>query len=469
MSCCNNIYPESDLRRWESCDSVQLANADNYYTKKEVDDLLDDIVVSGDGITADEAQDLIDSSLQDYYDKDEIDAAFDTVNNELANKLDASAYTPTDLSQYWTSAETAAVIEDNEYVISQAINELKDTKQDVLVSGENIKTINGISLVGEGNVEIGSGGTTDLSNYYTKSETNDLLDDKLDASAYTPTDLSGYWTSGETQAAINAATSGIPSSQTIEGLRSDINALSGDVYTNYYTKSQVDALIEALQAQIDDLSDCCSGSGDTGSTEGMKWVLHMNNGQSASLICDAPNDQLPHQIDDDEFVHTHRVFNTDDELSSITSAYVGECVYGIMDNGFSGCTNMSSITVSDNLAYIGANAFRGCENLENFPYSSGLEVISGSAFAHCYSLTHANIPSGVTSIGSWAFQDCTGLTQVVVEGTTPPTLGNWAFYNEYGTAQLNIPIYVPASAENTYKTAAGWSEYASRIIGIPMS
>ena len=143
MSCCNNnIYPDCDLKRWETSYSVALANADNYYTKKEVDDLLDDIVVSGDGITADEAQDLIDSSLQDYYNKDEIDAAFDTVNDELANKLDASAYTPTDLSQYWTSAETAAVIEDNEYVISQAINELKDTKQDALVSGENIKTIN---------------------------------------------------------------------------------------------------------------------------------------------------------------------------------------------------------------------------------------------------------------------------------------------------------------------------------------
>ena len=79
---------------------------------------------------------------------------------------------------------------------------------------------------------------------------NDLNGRKLDASAYTPTDLSGYWTSGETQEAINAATSGIPSSQTIEGFRSDLNALSGDVHTNYYTKSQVDALIATLQSKL---------------------------------------------------------------------------------------------------------------------------------------------------------------------------------------------------------------------------
>lgn len=380
-----------------------VANPNIYYTKSEIDEKLSGITT--DGISEEKAQEMIDDSLGDYYTKDEIDAAFDSVNDELDGKLDASAYTPTDLTDY----ATKEWVEDKGY----------------LTEHQHLKTINNISLIGDGNIEIGSGGTTDLSNYYTKSETNDLLDDKLDASAYTPTDLSGY-----------------------------------------YTKSQVDALIEALQAQIDDLSDCCSGSGDTGSTEGMKWVLHMNNGQSASLICNAPNDQIPHQIDDDEFVHTHRVLNTDDELSSITSAYVGECVYGILDNGFSGCTNMSSITVSDNLAYIGANAFRGCENLENFPYSSGLEVISGSAFSHCYSLTYANIPSGVTEIGGWAFQDCTGLTQVVMEGTTPPTLGNWAFYNEYGTAQLDITIYVPASAENAYKTASGWSEYASRIQAI---
>lgn len=38
------------------------------------------------------------------------------------------------------------------------INNLKQTKQDKLVSGENIKTINGQSLLGHGNIEVGGGG-----------------------------------------------------------------------------------------------------------------------------------------------------------------------------------------------------------------------------------------------------------------------------------------------------------------------
>ena len=50
------------------------------------------------------------------------------------------------------------------------------TKQQTLVSGTNIKTINGNSILGEGNLVI-EGGDIDLSNYYNKTE----VDTKLDA------------------------------------------------------------------------------------------------------------------------------------------------------------------------------------------------------------------------------------------------------------------------------------------------
>lgn len=62
-----------------------------------------------------------------------------------------------------TSTSTTSVLSAN---MGRVLNE---TKQDTLVSGENIKTINGESILGEGNIEI-SGGTTDLSDYYTKTE-----------------------------------------------------------------------------------------------------------------------------------------------------------------------------------------------------------------------------------------------------------------------------------------------------------
>ena len=51
------------------------------------------------------------------------------------------------------------------------------TKQDTLVSGTNIKTINGTSLLGSGNIEVAA--NVDLSDYYTKSQTNALVSPKL--------------------------------------------------------------------------------------------------------------------------------------------------------------------------------------------------------------------------------------------------------------------------------------------------
>ena len=192
-----------------------VANADNYYTKSEIDEIIDDISVSGEGITLQEAQDLIDENLTDYYTKDETDGL-------LSNKLDASAYTPCDLSDYYNKSEVDNKLSDKANTsdlsaLSGTVGQLssdlanKADKSEIpslsgyateqwvedkgyLTEHQHLKTINNISLVGDGDIQIGTGGTTDLSNYYTKGETNNLLDDKLDASAYTPTDLSNYAT-----------------------------------------------------------------------------------------------------------------------------------------------------------------------------------------------------------------------------------------------------------------------------------
>ena len=77
--------------------------------------------------------------------------------------------------------------------ISQNTNDigaLREGKQDKLISGQNIKTINNESLLGAGNLEV----ITDLSDYYTKGQTDDLLDDKADKSEIP--DVSEFITKG---------------------------------------------------------------------------------------------------------------------------------------------------------------------------------------------------------------------------------------------------------------------------------
>ena len=167
----------------------------NYYTKDEVDKLLDD-VVSGEldlskYYTKDEVNELLENSK--YVNESDLESTLfeystlDYVDEELSNKLDATAYT-NDKSTFALKSELTS-------------------KQDTLVSGNNIKKINSQSLLGEGNIEIKveGGGITDAPNdgklygrksqqwneiviptdYITNEELNEGLANKLDSSAYT--------------------------------------------------------------------------------------------------------------------------------------------------------------------------------------------------------------------------------------------------------------------------------------------
>lgn len=60
--------------------------------------------------------------------------------------------------------------------IEQIVAELAK-KQEILIDGVNIKTVNGQSLLGSGNIEIKGGSTSDA---YTKAETDELLAQKAD-------------------------------------------------------------------------------------------------------------------------------------------------------------------------------------------------------------------------------------------------------------------------------------------------
>lgn len=91
------IYPDCDMKRWEYCDNtVVLANADSYYTKKQVDDLIDDVS----GMTPAEVQEQIDDSIRTKADKSEV--------NELAQQVREN--TDAILNRY-TKEETNALLQ----------------------------------------------------------------------------------------------------------------------------------------------------------------------------------------------------------------------------------------------------------------------------------------------------------------------------------------------------------------------
>ncbi len=238
------------------CCTPIVANADNYYTKSEVDEKLEEIVISGDGITSGEVQSMIDASVEPIEGSVEaLSGSVEQLSTDMENKADKSDIPS--LSGY----ATEQWVENKHYLtehqsLSGYATEQWVQNQGYLTEHQHLKTINNISLIGDGNIEIGTGGTIDLSNYYTKGETNNLLDDKLDASAYTPTDLSSYynksevnsllddkldasaytptdlsqyWTSAQTQSAITQSVSGYATQQWVEnqGYLTEHQSLSG--------------------------------------------------------------------------------------------------------------------------------------------------------------------------------------------------------------------------------------------------
>ena len=172
------------------------------------------------------------------------------------------------------------------------------------------------------------------------------------------------------------------------------------------------------------------------------------------------------------------------KASAMTTSIVGDCVVRIGNEAFSGCTSLSSITIPNTVTSIGNEAFKWCTSLSNITIPNSVTSIGDGAFFRCTSLLSITIPNNVTSIGNYAFDTCTrlssitlpnsvtsignmafeycsSLTSVTINATTPPAIGYSVFYNTN-----NCPIYVPAASVDTYKSASGWSSYASRIQAI---
>ena len=157
-------------------------------------------------------------------------------------------------------------------------------------------------------------------------------------------------------------------------------------------------------------------------TGGTKWVAAFTGGTTASAACDASS-----------------AITSGEVSSDVASIEIGDCVTSIGNNAFINCTSLTSITIPNSVTSIGNNAFNSC-----------------------LSLSSVTIPNSVASIGGDAFWGCNHLTSITVEATTPPTLGSLAFDDTN-----DCPIYVPCSAVSAYRSASGWSDYASRIHGIP--
>ena len=116
VGCCTNmmeIIPDEDMHRWAVTRTITvLANSDYYYTKTEVDKLLQDITASG--VTREEVQEMISRAVATKADQAEVDAIAAQVRVNTEKLLNTYTKTETnDLLANYLSKLEAMRMRDN--------------------------------------------------------------------------------------------------------------------------------------------------------------------------------------------------------------------------------------------------------------------------------------------------------------------------------------------------------------------
>lgn len=462
-----------------------VAPADQYYTKYQVDKLIESATTSGCCITPEEVDEKIEEAI---------------------SGITVSGVTEEQMNQAITSAMT--IVEGEIPSLSGYATEQWVEDKHYLTEHQPLKTINGQVISGTGNIEIDTSGTpvtvdSELSLVSTNPVQNkvitEALNDKLDASAYTPVDLSTYATKSQLiQYVTNLQNQ-------IDSLREQISGCcgsTGETITrwitmtgeNDYTCSGTTKMTKEEEQQSTDGGNTWSDTGNyrTGST-----VIE-ENCVDCGYIPGTGDGKIHFYRDLGGNTATTQCVTAFTDVS--TSAYPRNYEFEISGDTVCGLRGMtasstvvrsvcsvimpSSTRVIDDFAFYG-EAGGEPEQMSSrdrgavIALNEGLEEIGIKAFYYYVQDTNrlANgsiiIPSTVTSIGLEAFnldgesfqsKNLSGLKiRFYFKSQTPPSM-----LNIFGTdgSQMNsaIRIYVPVGTTEAYRQALGSHYSAMEIV-----
>ena len=173
-------------------------------------------------------------------------------------------------------------------------------------------------------------------------------------------------------------------------------------------------------------------------------------------------DEIPPIIDWGDGSKTINGYNISPEGNlNHTYAETGEykCrVYGITatpSNMFTNDVQLTKVVITDAITEIGDYTFCNAVSITDIVIPDSVSIIGEGAFGHCYNLKRLTIGSGVKELKQWFLPSTTPLEVLEINAIVPPKI--------VSIASPIKRIIVPAESLEAYKTAEGWSNYATLI------
>lgn len=250
---------------------VVLGPVENYYTKPTIDRKLEEItsaITSGCCITPEEVDEKIEEAISGItvsgVTEEELNEAIASAKTEIEAEIpsldgyateqwveDKHYITGVDLSNYALKSEIPTVPTSNTAFTNDAgyLTEHQSLSGYATTAFVSAFTYDKATI----DEKVAGGGSFDPSQYYNKTATDALLDEKLDVTAYTPTDLSNYYTKQEVDSEIISAITDVeaeiptvPTSNT--AFTNDAGYITGVDLSNYATTGDVNNVSTALTA-----------------------------------------------------------------------------------------------------------------------------------------------------------------------------------------------------------------------------
>ena len=129
-----------------------------------------------------------------------------------------------------------------------------------------------------------------------------------------------------------------------------------------------------------------------------------------------------------QYVSGNKEYVSPPEEYQLDTIVLKEGTRGISDYAFNFCLDLTTLSNTQDVRYLGIGSFYNCDKLLSYTFNSDVTEIPDYAFYECQSLLLSSLPRRLTSIGRSAFYDCKQISEITIPDNVKE-IGAFAFYS----------------------------------------